>query len=52
MEIRVEFQWSVSRVAVAEAGGQFRNLEKGERSPLETVTIGLLKREQTRRVQY
>jgi hypothetical protein len=38
-------RWFVcqSKVAVAEAQGQFRNPEEGERQPLETVTRRLEK---------
>jgi hypothetical protein len=36
-----------SRVAVAEAQGLFRNLESGERPPLEAVSRGLVKTQQT-----
>jgi hypothetical protein len=40
-----------SRVDVAEAQGQFGNPEEGERSPLEAVTRGLVKIQQTEKTQ-
>jgi hypothetical protein len=36
-----------SKVAVAEGRGQFGNQKEGERPPLEAVTRGLVKRQET-----
>jgi hypothetical protein len=41
-----------SRVTVAEARGQFRTPKERESSPLEAGTRGLVKREQTEKIQY